>query len=264
MSRTIDELCQRSYYRRRTSHVAPARSHHIGVSSLCTTLFAPSLAPCPDPAPGCDAYSRSPHSDCRLAGDGVGGGAPFHQLPSRLEPGYLVSAPGQSDTLGPAHHTAGPFGSRACARGGRHGGAPLGTEDRGPRVLSRCGALHQDVGHPRLRAAVGRDAVVGARALEPACVGVAVSHRAVLARRAERPAPAQDEYRLGAADVATSPPVVAGPPVGVGRCRRLCRGIAGAGLCQAAGRHGLAPALGCRAGLTRQARSPRAHAAPNR
>jgi hypothetical protein len=66
---------------------------------------------CPDPIPGCDAYSRSPHGDRRVAGDGVGDGAPFHQRPSRLEPGHLVSAPGQSDALGPAHHAAGPVGS---------------------------------------------------------------------------------------------------------------------------------------------------------
>jgi hypothetical protein len=38
----------------------------------------------------------------------------------------------------------------------------------------------------------------------------------MLARRAARPAPAQDEYGLGAADDETSPPVVAEPPVGGG------------------------------------------------
>ena len=217
MSRTRDERCQSSCDRRRTSHVAPARSHHIGVSSLCTTLFAPGLAPCPDPAPGCEAHSRSPPGDCRLAGNGVGGGAPFHQRPSRLEPGDLVSTPGQSKSLGPAHHTAGPVGSRDCARGGRHRGTPLRTEDRGQRLLSRCSALYQEACHPLFRAEVGRDDAVGAGTLELARVGVAVSHGAVLARRAERPAPAQNEYRLGAADDDTSPPVVAGPPVGVGR-----------------------------------------------
>jgi hypothetical protein len=194
MSSTIDELGQSSCDRRRTFHVAPARSHHIGVISLCATLFAPGLAPCPDPPPRCDAHARSPHRDRRLAGDGVGGGAPFHQRSSRLEPGDLVSTPGQSDALGPAHPPAGPVSSGDGARGGRYHRTPLGTEDRGQRLLSRCGALHQEAGHPLFRAAVGRDDVVGVGALEPARGGVAVSHRAGLARRAERPAPAQDEY----------------------------------------------------------------------
>ena len=47
MSLTIDELCQSSCYRRRTSDAAPARSHHTGLGAFCTTLFAPGLAPCP-------------------------------------------------------------------------------------------------------------------------------------------------------------------------------------------------------------------------
>ena len=60
ISRTIDELCQCLYSWRRTSHVAPARSHHIRVSSLCTTLFVPDLALCADPAPRRDAQSQMP------------------------------------------------------------------------------------------------------------------------------------------------------------------------------------------------------------
>src|SRR5687768_2538973 len=45
MSRTIDELSQSSYYRRRTPHAAPARGNHTGLSALCATVFAPGLGP---------------------------------------------------------------------------------------------------------------------------------------------------------------------------------------------------------------------------
>jgi hypothetical protein len=87
MSRTIDELCERSCARRRTSHATPPRSDQTGLGAFCATLVAANLAPCPDPPPGHEAHPRSPHGARRLAGDGIGGGAPFHQRPSRLEPG---------------------------------------------------------------------------------------------------------------------------------------------------------------------------------
>ena len=71
--------------------------------------------------------------------------------------------------------------------------------------------------HSLFRAEVGRDNIAGTVALELARVGVAVPHRAVLARIAERPAPAQNEYRWGgAADDETQHPLVAGPPASVG------------------------------------------------
>lgn len=71
MSLTIDDLCERSPYRRRTSHATPARCDHTGVSSLCATPFAPGLAPGPGLVRRCGADARSPHRDRRLAGHGV-------------------------------------------------------------------------------------------------------------------------------------------------------------------------------------------------
>ena len=76
---TIDELCQSSCSRRRTSHATPARSHHTGLVPFCTTVFAPGLAPRPAVAPGRDPRPRGAHRHRRLAGDGSGHGAPLHQ-----------------------------------------------------------------------------------------------------------------------------------------------------------------------------------------
>src|SRR5215510_5943487 len=45
MSLTIDALCARSRYRRRTSHAAPARSHLPRLGPLCATLFPAGLGP---------------------------------------------------------------------------------------------------------------------------------------------------------------------------------------------------------------------------
>jgi hypothetical protein len=50
ISRRIDDLSQSLCSRWRTSHVPPAGSHHMSVSSRCTTLFEPGLAPRGDPA----------------------------------------------------------------------------------------------------------------------------------------------------------------------------------------------------------------------
>ena len=115
---------------------------------------------------------------------GLGDGAPLHQLPSGLEPGHLVSPPGQSDSVGLAHHAAGAPGSDDRPRGGRHRGTPQRPQDHGQRLLSRCGALHQEARHPLFWPEVGVDDALGAGALEPAGVGVALSHRPVLACRA--------------------------------------------------------------------------------
>jgi len=54
------------------------------------------------------------------------------------------------------------------------------------------------------RPEVGHDDAVGTGAMESAGLGAAVSHRAVLACREERPATAQNQHRLGTADDAAS------------------------------------------------------------
>ncbi len=45
MSLSIDDLCERSRYRRRTSDAAPARSHLTGLGPFCATLFPSGLGP---------------------------------------------------------------------------------------------------------------------------------------------------------------------------------------------------------------------------
>src|SRR5439155_22301656 len=79
MSLTRDELSQSSCARERTAHATPARRHHTGLDPLCTTLFAPGLAPCPAPAPGSDLGPRGPDGHGRLAGHGVSPGASRYQ-----------------------------------------------------------------------------------------------------------------------------------------------------------------------------------------
>jgi len=73
MSFTIAELFQSSCYQGRTSHAAPARSDHTGVSSLCATVFAPGVVPCTVVAGGGDFGSQGTHRDGGLARDGLGG-----------------------------------------------------------------------------------------------------------------------------------------------------------------------------------------------
>ena len=137
--------------------------------------------------------ARGTHGDRRLAGDGVGDGAPLHQLPSGLEPGHLVGPPGQSDSVGRAHHAAGAPGGDDRARGGRHGGTPLAAGRSRPKAAigMRCAPRKKHVIRCFGLKWVVDDAL-GPGALEPAGVGVAVSHRAVLARRA---VPASDGTR---------------------------------------------------------------------
>src|SRR5262245_2698033 len=77
-------------------------------------------------------------------------------------------------------------------------------------------------------------------------MGLTVSHRAMPAGRAGEAATAQDQRGLGPADDAASAPLAPRPAAGVGRRWRLCRRLAGAGLREEPGGHGLAPALGCR------------------
>src|SRR6266542_6777935 len=99
MSLTIDDLFQSSCYRRRTCHAAPTRSDHPGVGAFCATVFAPGLAPCPTLAPGGDSGPWDTHGHGRLEGHGACHGAPFHERPSGLEPGYMVRAPGRPDSV---------------------------------------------------------------------------------------------------------------------------------------------------------------------
>jgi hypothetical protein len=47
---------------------------------------------CPGLAPGSDARSQGPHGDRRPAGDGIGCGAPRHELSLGLEPGNMVGS----------------------------------------------------------------------------------------------------------------------------------------------------------------------------
>src|SRR5262244_3509178 len=79
MSRTIDELSQSSCYRRRTSYATPAGSDHTGLDALGATVFAPGLASCAALASRRDPHAWGTYGDGRLAGDGVGHGAPLHQ-----------------------------------------------------------------------------------------------------------------------------------------------------------------------------------------
>src|SRR5215475_13277272 len=118
MSLTIDELSQSSCYRRRTAYAAPARSDHTGLSALCATVFAPGLAPCAAPAPRSDSRAWCTYSYGRVAGDGVGHGAPLHQLPPGLEPGHLVSPSREPDAVEPACQPIGPAGGHDRAGGG--------------------------------------------------------------------------------------------------------------------------------------------------
>ncbi|MGH8069571.1 MAG: hypothetical protein ACRERE_30895 [Candidatus Entotheonellia bacterium] len=236
MSRTREERCQRACDRRRTSPVAPARSPHRGASAGCATRVAPGLAPGRHPAPGREAPARRPPGDRRLAGDGVGGGAPWHQRPSRLEPGPLVRAPRPSAARGPAHQAAGPVGSHERARRGRPRGAPLGTAERGQR--RRAGVCCPDLAAPpgqSLPWVVRRGAVEGtgeeARAplgLEPQrpwsdqasaqttpvrlALGSPVTGRAWQLRHSgPMPVPATAWYRTAAPTVADCLAVVRGP-----------------------------------------------------
>jgi hypothetical protein len=76
MSFTLDELSQRSCYRRRTSHDAtPARRDHTDLGPVCATLFGARLAACADVAPGGGANARVSHGDRSLAGEGACPGA---------------------------------------------------------------------------------------------------------------------------------------------------------------------------------------------
>jgi hypothetical protein len=157
MCLTIDELSPKVMLSKEDLHAAPARSDHTGVSSVCATVFAAGLALCLTLVSGGNAGSGSPYSHGRLTGHGAGDGARFHELPSGLEPGHVVSAPGQSDAARGAHYVAGARRGDDCPWGGRYRGTLQWPQDHGQRLLSRCGALDQEACHPLFRPEMGVD-----------------------------------------------------------------------------------------------------------
>jgi hypothetical protein len=241
------ERFQSSCDRRRTGHATPAGSDHTKIGTLGATLFAPGVVPCASMAPGSDLDSWCAPGDGHLARDGAGHGTARHERPSGVESGHLVGSPGQADAVGVARGTRGAAGSPDGA-GSRGDGrtAPWTADDR-PRLLSRCGALHDEACHPRLGLDVGRDEAPGPRALGPTRVGLTVAPRAGPARRTGDAATAPDPRGWGPADEAARAPLAARVAAGVGRRWRRCRRGTGTGLREEPGAHGLAPALGCRA-----------------
>jgi len=244
MSLTIEDLCERSCYRRRTSSAAPARSHLTRLGLLCATLFPAGLGPRASLALGCDAGPRPSYRDGCLADHGVGPGAAVHARPPGPQPGHLVSAPGQSEAARAAPH--GPCAPRGHARRRcrRHGGTPVRAEAQSDRLLPGGCALHQKARHPRLGLAVGVHEALGAGALEPADVGGALLDRPLLAQAKARHTTAYNQRGLGAAEAETRASLAARAAAGLGRRWRLRGRGAGAGLCQKSGAPGLAPAPG--------------------
>jgi hypothetical protein len=130
---------------------------------------------------------------------GGGGGAPFHERSSGPEPGEVVGPPRESDSARGAAHAPSPPGRHDRPGSRRYGGTPVRATEQSHRVLSRCGALHQEACDPWLWLEVGVHDALGPSALEPAGVGPALSERVVLARREGQAATAQDQRRWGPA-----------------------------------------------------------------
>jgi len=212
MSLTIEDLCERSCYRRRTSSAAPARSHLTRLGLLCATLFPAGLGPRASLALGCDAGPRPSYRDGGLADHGVGPGAAVHALPPGPQPGHLVSVPGQSEAARAAPH--GPCAPRGHARRRcrRHGGTPVRAEAQSDRLLPGGCALHQKARHPRRGLAVGGHEALGAGALEPAGVGGALFDSPLLAQAKARHTTAYNQRVLGAADAETRASLAAARP----------------------------------------------------
>jgi hypothetical protein len=181
MCPTIDELSQSSYYQWRTAHATPARNGHTGVSSVSATVFAPGLAACAGLAPRGDSGPRDSDHHRRLTGNGAGGRTPLHELSPGSEPGQLVGPPSQQDSLGEPSFTADPVWSGDCPGSRRYRRTPEWPQDHGQGLLSRCGAIESEARHPLFRPEMGLNDALGARSLEPAGVGAAVSHRPVRA-----------------------------------------------------------------------------------
>jgi hypothetical protein len=138
---------------------------------------------------GGDAGSRRPYSHGRLTGHGAGHGALSHELPSGLEPGHMVGAPGQSDSAPVTHHVPCARRGDDPPRGGRHRGTPPWSQDHGQRLLSRCGALDQEACHPLSWPEMGVDDAPGSGAVGAVDMSDALSHR---------PVPAGQEVRTSA------------------------------------------------------------------
>src|SRR5262249_46367085 len=81
-------------------------------------------------APG----ARTGHG--RVAGHGVGHGAPIHQFPWCLDPGRLLRPPREPDSVGLARHRVGAAGSNDRPRGRRYDRTPTRTPDHDQRRLS--------------------------------------------------------------------------------------------------------------------------------
>jgi hypothetical protein len=167
MCLTIDELSPKFMLSKETSHAAPARGDHTGLGAFRTTLFGPRLGPGPALAFGRNADARTPHGDGRPARDGVGHGAPLHQLPSGVKPGHVVGPPRESDPVGVAHHVAASSGRDGRLGSGRYRGAPFRTPDQGQRLLPGCGALLEEPRQPVFWPQMGRDDAPGAGACGP-------------------------------------------------------------------------------------------------
>src|SRR5215467_11946102 len=179
---TIDDLCERSHYRRRTAHAAPARSYLTRLSPFCATLFPAGLGPRANLALGRASGTWGSYCDGCLADHGVGPGAAVHELPPGPQPGHLVSAPGQADSARAAPHGPDAPRDHDRLRGRRHGRTPVRAEDQRERLLPGCGALHQKARYPLLWLEVGVHDALGASALEPAGVGVALFDSTLLAQ----------------------------------------------------------------------------------
>ena len=243
-SLTIDDLCDRSRYRRRTSPAAPARSPLPRLGPLCATLFPAGLGPRARLALGRDAGTRSSYRDGGLAEPGVGPGAAGHDLPLGPPPGHLLRAPGQSDAARAAPHGPGAPRGHDRPRCRRHGGTPGRAAEHSDRRLPGCGALPQNARPPLLGLAVGVQEALGAGALEPARGGVALFDRTRLAPTQAPHTTAYHQRGGGAAEDETGAARAAGAAVRLGRRGRLRGRGAGAGLWQTSGAQGLALARG--------------------
>ena len=135
-------------------------------------------------------------------------------------------------------------------------GAPiiLGADDTverrsggkiGQGLLSRCGALDQEA-RPPLFGLKWVSMMLWVTVPWARRVWALLFFRAVLARSKEQSATAPDQRRSGPADDEAAPSLVPRTPPGLGGRWRLCGGLAGAGLREIPGGHGLAPAVGCR------------------
>jgi hypothetical protein len=241
----IAELSPKFMLTKKTYHATPAGCRHTGLRAVHTTDFRPRLIACASVGPGRDSDARAANGVRSLAGDGGRDGAPFHQLSSGIEGGVLVDPLRGADFVRGAPQAAGPLWRDDRPRGRRYLGTPLWTEDRGERLLpGRC-TLFEEPRDPVFRSEIGLDDATRSRALEPAGVGVPLSHHAVLAGQGTKPAMPQYQCRLGVADDEAGAPLAARPTAGAGRRWRFRRGCAGPGVCEAPGGHGLALALEC-------------------